>query len=761
MKILVIDQLGLALDFCMRCEAAGHTIKLFVAPTKEGKRKKIGDGLMSKVPDWKPHMNWADLIVTTDNSSLMEELTPYQKKGYPIFGSNIKGAEIELDRQKGQNLFKSVGMDVMACVEFNDYDKAIEYVKKNMKRYVSKPDGDVDKALSYVSKSPRDMVMMLERWKEKNPNNKGFILQEFQGGIEMAVGGWFGKNGWSQWWCENFEHKKLMPGDSGVNCYSDDTEVLTLDGWKFWSDVVVSDEICTLVDDKIEFEKPSILIAKDFEGELIGWESSTVDILVTPGHRMYVQDSHARNEFFFEPSDITEKEKRKVLRGGGVWVGEDVSEHLPYFYKGSLTAWAALVGAYIADGNAKERSIVFGNCPKHKQDVFIDIASAAGYSAKLYGKDLYINSKELATHFKNFGLAIDKYIPQYLKDATPDIITSFLFGYGIGDGNSRINNKIYSTSSRKLANDLQEIILKIGKYGGISTRDRRGESHIINGYLCTTQHISYDVNENSIKLKANLCPEISYRKPYVGKVYCCEVKSHIIYVRRNGKACWLGQTGEQGTAVRYTKDSRLADELLKPLTAHLKSINYRGYFDMAAIIDDKGTPWPLEATSRPGWPIRIIQDALHVGDPAQWMLDLLNGKDTLDVLDEIAIGVVVTIPDYPFTEYTGRDVEGFPVYNTEHLVLDCVHLCEVMAGTAPDEENGKIIDRTMPVTCGDYVLIASGTDYTVTGAQMRAKRAIKKVEIPNSPGWRDDIGERLEKELPLLQEHEYAIGWKY
>lgn len=437
MKILVIDQIGLSLDFCMRCKDFGHDVRAWMKPPKGEKRNAIGDGIIPKVADWRPHMQWADLIVTTDNSSLGPELAPYFKKGYPIFGANEKGAELELDRQKGQEVFKKAGIKVMDSYEFTDYDKAKEFVMKRMERFVSKPNGDVDKALSYCSESPRDMIVMLDRWKHEAPQNQGFILQPFKKGTEFAVGGWFGPKGWAKQFCENFEFKKLLPGDHGPN------------------------------------------------------------------------------------------------------------------------------------------------------------------------------------------------------------------------------------------------------------------------------------------------------------------------------------TGEQGTALRYTEKSKAADKLLTPLTSYLHSINYVGYFDMAAIIDEDGVPWPLEATSRPGWPCRIIQDALHAGDPAQWMLDMLHGEDTLEVLDEIAIGVVVTIGDYPFTQYTGRDFSDYPVYNTEELVTEDIHLCEVKMGTAPNERDGKIVYEKLPVTVGDYVCVATGTDYSVTGAQMRANRALKKVEIPASPGWRDDIGERIKAQLPGLQDLGYAEGWKY
>lgn len=437
MKILLVDCIGGMLDFSMKCIDAGHDVRLWVMPRDNEKRNPIGDGYVSKVADWRAHMGWADLIVTSDNANLMEDMEPYFKKGYPIFGPNKAGADLELNRQAGQALFKKVGIKTMPSQEFKDYDTAKKHVSETMERFVSKPNGDVDKALSYVSKSPRDMIGMLDRWKKEQPQTQGFILQPFVRGIEMAVGGWFGKNGWSKWYLENIEHKKHLPGDTGVN------------------------------------------------------------------------------------------------------------------------------------------------------------------------------------------------------------------------------------------------------------------------------------------------------------------------------------TGEQGTVMRYVKESKLVDKLLTPLTSYLHSINFRGYFDMAAIIDDEGVPWPLEATSRPGWPCFIIQTALHVGDPAQWMLDALHGEDTLEVLDETAVGVVVTIPDYPFTSYTKRNATGYAIYNTDRLVTEDIHFCEVMLGEVPDEEDDRIVYKKGPVTCGDYVLVATGTDFDIHGAAKRAKRALKTIEIPHSPGWRDDIGEKLERDLPVLQELGYALEWHY
>lgn len=228
MRILLIDVGANFLDFALRCKNAGHQVKWFIAPDKNGKRIPVGDGLVEKVNEWQRWMRWAELVVTSDNTRYMTMLEPFRKFGYPIFGCNVAGAEMELDRSVGQKVFKDCGVPIMDYKTFYDYDSAEQFVKKTMKRYVSKPSADVDKALSYVSKSPADMVAMLRRWKKKGKNKSPFILQEFRPGIELAVGGWIGPKGFSSEFNLNIENKKFLNGDLGCNTGEQGTTIIPI-----------------------------------------------------------------------------------------------------------------------------------------------------------------------------------------------------------------------------------------------------------------------------------------------------------------------------------------------------------------------------------------------------------------------------------------------------------------------------------------------------------------------------------------------------
>ena len=212
MKVLFIDPPGNSLDWALRALRARHEVKIYTKPDCE-----VGKGLVEKVKDWRLWMRWADLIVMTDNCLYTREIDSYRKFGYPIFGCSTDAAKLELERETGQNAFKKYGIPIMPYKTFTDYGQAMAYVDKERKRFVSKPSGDADRALSYVSKSPKDMISQLDRWRTLGKLKAPFILQEFAKGIEMAVGGWYGPGGFSKHINENWEFKKHLVGDLGVN----------------------------------------------------------------------------------------------------------------------------------------------------------------------------------------------------------------------------------------------------------------------------------------------------------------------------------------------------------------------------------------------------------------------------------------------------------------------------------------------------------------------------------------------------------------
>jgi len=215
--------------------------------------------------------------------------------------------------------------------------------------------------------------------------------------------------------------------------------------------------------------------------------------------------------------------------------------------------------------------------------------------------------------------------------------------------------------------------------------------------------------------------------------------------------------GEMGTVLRYVARSKLADKVLKPLEDRIVATGHTGYVDVNCIIDEDGDPWPLEFTMRPGWPTFNIQQALNDGDPIEWLAGLSAGKDLKPwALNEIATGVVLALPEFPYGKTKPENMIGVPVQGVTSSMLPHLHPCAIQSGQAPTDCPNGIEMKDCWLTAGDYVLVASGTGESVRQARGRAYRILERLKVPASPFWRPDIGQRLKKQLPEIQKHGYA-----
>lgn len=219
------------------------------------------------------------------------------------------------------------------------------------------------------------------------------------------------------------------------------------------------------------------------------------------------------------------------------------------------------------------------------------------------------------------------------------------------------------------------------------------------------------------------------------------------------------QTGEMGTVCQYTTNEKLAKEMLLPMTPVLQALGHRGDFAIGVGIDAKGKAWPFEFTARCGYPAWHIQSAAHKGDPAEWMLDLLNGKDSLKVSRDVTIGVVMGQPMFPYGKSPPEMVEGNPISGVDE-VWDDVHLCGVMLGKGPVMDGGKIKEGPLYKTTGEYVMVCTGLGKTIEKARKSVYGTVKNIKFPSSM-YRTDIGEKLKDKLPQLHGMGYALGVNY
>lgn len=218
--------------------------------------------------------------------------------------------------------------------------------------------------------------------------------------------------------------------------------------------------------------------------------------------------------------------------------------------------------------------------------------------------------------------------------------------------------------------------------------------------------------------------------------------------------------GEAGTVMKYCETSLLGEMILEPLEPLLSDLDHLGDVDVNLIVDEDGQPWPLEFTCRWGHPASTIMWATHKGDPAEWMVDACEGRDTLEVDYATACGVVIAQPDYPYSEANREKTLDIPIYGPSTGNRKYVHPQSVKMAVMPAMKGEEIVDKRMWATCGDYIAVVTGTGKTVRQSCERAYKVVKEIEIPDMI-YRDDIGEKLSEEIPKLHEFGFASEFQY
>lgn len=211
----------------------------------------------------------------------------------------------------------------------------------------------------------------------------------------------------------------------------------------------------------------------------------------------------------------------------------------------------------------------------------------------------------------------------------------------------------------------------------------------------------------------------------------------------------LGElTGEMGTLVTYQHAEVLFERTLKKLIEPLRRHGYRGYINLNTIINAHGV-WPLEFTCRFGYPGFAICDALHTEGWAHILKSTANGDDfDIPTRSGYAVGVVLTIPPFPYEVSFGQAAKGIPIFFKPGL----------SAAEKLQLHYGEVgIDEGQLVTAGSsgYVMVATGVGADVRSAQRAAYALAEKVVIPNLR-YRHDIANRF-----VQQNHALLQGWGY
>ena len=207
-------------------------------------------------------------------------------------------------------------------------------------------------------------------------------------------------------------------------------------------------------------------------------------------------------------------------------------------------------------------------------------------------------------------------------------------------------------------------------------------------------------------------------------------------------------TGEMGTVVTYRGAQKLFEATLGRMDSLLRSSGYCGYINLNTIVNADGV-WPLEFTCRFGYPGFPILDSLHLDRWDELFARMLSRESaTIRTSAGFSVGVVITVPPFPYQDGYERLGKGMPICFSGELTSkerDALHFGEVRLCDGQLETAGMV----------GYIAVVTGIGDTIEDARKNAYRAVRKVVIPNSRH-RDDIGEKLIREdFELLR----ALGW--
>ena len=336
-------------------------------------------------------------------------------------------------------------------------------------------------------------------------------------------------------------------------CYTPDTEVLTNRGFIPIADVMREDSVATVNTDNdfaVEYHAPIDTLSFDYSGDMYNFTTYRLDTCVTPNHRMLVKGS--TGDWKIVRADKVKKTQK--FRASVNWEGTDNIRDIEMCGSSiPIEDFLEFGGYYVSEGWASHsktnRGYVVGICQVKKSAHFSKFESCVNnlpFGFKYSGNNWYTHGKELYYYMKEtFGKGSrGKKIPSWIKGLSPRLLQIFIDAAVRGDGTVKkskngFKNICYSTISKRLADDIMELVLKCGYAVHLRTWKSTTNGNTITMYsvcwpLRKTEHYILSRDENRHLTKTHNGKHVQVKK-YDGKVYCLTVPNGVFITRRNGK----------------------------------------------------------------------------------------------------------------------------------------------------------------------------------------------------------------------------------
>lgn len=480
-------------------------------------------------------------------------------------------------------------------------------------------------------------------------------------------------------------------------CYSPDTEVLTKRGWILFPELTMDDEICCLdpETDNLRYDKPSLVDSWDHDGDMYHLDTASLNFMITPDHYTYTKSRYDSNFKLVQAKDVYGK--RVEHKKNAIWNASDVPtftlpgvEHKHAKYRGEkvipMDLWLEFLGYYVSEGSSHafegNNSVTISQSKKAHPEAYDKMCAnvvAMGFVAHKRSDSFVIHNKQLYSYCVQLGKSYEKRLPRYTLDVSRRQSLILLEALMLGDGSwGSTGTGLYTSTSSGLCDDVQELLLKCG-YAGTVTMVRGARVDIIKGkpydcrpiWTCSVmlKYLTPEVNHGHVSTQSGQLEEYLN---YTGKVYCCTVPTHVLYVRRHGKAAFSGNTGihgNKGTVTLILPDHTMphdankepVDMLLNPAGVISRVNPGQLYEAMAGKIARKtGKPYIVDNFSPEDSSKLVLKHMKENGiTPEEPLFDAKTGRK----LGDVFVGVPYITKLHKQTEgnFAARFTKGYDV----------------------------------------------------------------------------------------------------
>lgn len=327
-------------------------------------------------------------------------------------------------------------------------------------------------------------------------------------------------------------------------CYDRETEILTTAGWVRFDRLEIGAQVAQVDLETLEmsFVTPREYVHYRYRGDMLRWESDTVDLLITPDHRAVIQsewsfDGSANPKWAVVPA--SEVPTRFYVPQAVHWPAPDIDT---VSFAGRDIAgddYARFMAAWLAEGCTRvgHHDTVISQNVGEFADMIWDLLQRLPFEFRRtpqgpgLPEHIHFISRDRKLHeaLVPFGRSGDKRIPTAIKQMSERQINEFLHWYALGDGHYYKHDPMrvhYVSKSHGMIDDIQELLLRVGKTGSAQTYPE-----------CSRIETRIHKRESSkgYKWYGKLQPHHRTTVAFDDEVFCVSVPTGALLVRRHGK----------------------------------------------------------------------------------------------------------------------------------------------------------------------------------------------------------------------------------